>query len=222
MAFALPRRPCSPFLPFWRSWYPWHPSAAGTGTCGGGSDQILSSMEKVCPITSTTILCPAPATSHKIHGDVGPPEEHQAHFRRYKEEAPGTSDTQDPILPLSHAQALLLQVPRALEASLKDLAQKRAMLHHSLMPVHTGPWKLCQFILTMDQPWNLTKASTFIQALGKAVGAASCALSILSSGTAMGTTQQQPQHISSGKQTQTQELKAKPPWNMRKPSFPWL
>lgn len=35
---------------------------------------------------------------------------------------------------------------------------------------------------------------------------------------AAGTTQRQTQHVSSGKQTQTLELKAKPPLNTRKPS----
>lgn len=44
-------------------------------------------------------------------------------------------------------------------------------------------------LLTLDQPWNLTKASMFIQVLGKAVGTASCALSIPGSRTAAGTTQ---------------------------------
>lgn len=39
------------------------------------------------PSPSTTILCPAAATSHKTHRDVGAPEEHQAHFRRHREEA---------------------------------------------------------------------------------------------------------------------------------------
>ena len=41
------------------------------------------------------------------------------------------------------------------------------------------------------QPWSLKKASVFIQVPGKAVGAASCALSIPGSGAAAGTAQLQ-------------------------------
>lgn len=54
------------------------------------------------------------------------------------------------------------------------------------------------------QPWDLKKASVFIQVPGKAVGAASCALSIPGSRAGTGTARPQPQHVGSGKQTQTQ------------------
>lgn len=64
------------------------PPAAGTGTGGGGRDQVLSGAGRARPDTSTTILCPPPpVTSRKVRGDAELPEEQQTHSRKCWKEA---------------------------------------------------------------------------------------------------------------------------------------
>lgn len=193
MAFALPRPPCSPVLPFWRSWYPCTPSAPGTGTYGGGSDHHVRHGESLHhhPLSCSSKF---PQDSWRCWGAWG---------------------TSSPLQKIQGRSTVTLRTPSCYSHMHKFSCCKSLELWRREFE-GPGP-KLCQFMLTLDQPWNLTKASMFMQVLGKAVGATSCAFSIPSSRTAAGTTQQQPQHVSSGKQTQTQELKAKPPWNIRKP-----